>query len=395
MENRSAVLDQQLDQLLAEGLEGARQREASQFDELTGKRQQDIVLFGAGNLGRRTSAGLRSIGIEPLCFIDNNEARWGESLEGIPVLSPSIGAQRYGAHATFVITVWGALGTDRMASRMAQLRRLGCETVVPFVPLYWKYNEVFLPHYTLDSPHRVHIDADRVRSAFKLMADDESRREYLAQIRFRLLGHFDCLPEPVSGPMYFRSDLFTLGNEETLVDCGGFDGDSLSLFLKNTGSVFKSAVIFEPDPTNFVKLEILVNNLSPNVRRRIVLHRAATGEINEHVMMEVGSGPSSQVGKGDQEVESFSLDSLLRDVPVTFIKMDIEGSELATLTGAQNLIQKNCPILAISAYHRQNDLWNLPLLIHDLSPDYSFYLKPHMLEGWDLVCYAVPSNRKI
>src|SRR3954470_19182151 len=102
MENRSAVLDQQLDQLLAEGLEGARQREASQFDELTGKRQQDIVLFGAGNLGRRTSAGLRSIGIEPLCFIDNNEARWGESLEGIPVLSPSIGAQRYGAHATFV-----------------------------------------------------------------------------------------------------------------------------------------------------------------------------------------------------------------------------------------------------------------------------------------------------
>jgi len=282
-----------------------------------------------------------------------------------------------------------------MASRMAQLRQLGCQTVVPFVPLYWKYNEVFLPHYTLDSPHRVHTESDRVRSAFKLMSDDESRREYLAQIRFRLLGHFDCLPEPISGPMYFRSDLFTLGNEETLVDCGGFDGDSLCLFLDSTGSVFKRAIVFEPDPTNFVKLEILVNNLPPDVRQRIVLHRAATGEINEHVMMEVGSGPSSQVGKGDQEVESFALDSLLRDVPVTFIKMDIEGSELSTLAGAQTLIRKNSPILAISAYHRQNDLWNIPLLIQGFNPDYSLHLRPHMIEGWDLVCYAVPGNRKI
>ena len=110
-------------------------------------------------------------------------------------------------------------------------------------------------------------------------------------------------------------------------------------------------------------------------------------------MMDVGIGPSSYIGSGDLEVESFALDSLLNEVPVTFIKMDIEGSELATLNGAEKVIRKNSPILTISAYHRQGDLWEIPILIHSLNPDYSFHLRPHMLEAWDLVCYAVPPNR--
>jgi hypothetical protein len=32
-------------------------------------------------------------------------------------------------------------------------------------------------------------------------------------------------------------------------------------------------------------------------------------------------------------------------------------------------------------------------LINDLNPDFRYYLRPHMLEGWELVCYAVPSAR--
>ena len=110
--------------------------------------------------------------------------------------------------------------------------------------------------------------------------------------------------------------------------------------------------------------------------------------------MDVGFGPASHIGNGNHEVECATLDSMLDEVPVTFIKMDIEGSELAALAGAQQLIRKYSPILAICVYHRQDDLWNIPLLIHRLNPDYSFHLRPHLLEGWDLVCYAIPSNRR-
>jgi FkbM family methyltransferase len=280
-----------------------------------------------------------------------------------------------------------------MPARIAQLRHLGCKSVVPFLPLYWKFSDTFLPHYLQDLPHRVHLQADRVRQGFRLMTDDVSRREYLAQLRFRLLGDFGCLPEPVQGGIYFREDMFRLGEEETLVDCGAFDGDTLSLFLDKTGSLFKSAIAFEPDPANYARLAERVDLMPPGVRRRIAIHQSATGESNVRVLMDAGHGESSHIGNGDLEVECAALDSILRDVPVTFIKMDIEGAELATLAGAQRLIQQNAPIMAICAYHRQDDLWNIPLFIHGLNPDYSFHLRPHLLEGWDLVCYAIPSNR--
>ena len=106
MPSLSADLDQQLDELLAEGAEGAQQREASAFDELTGGNTTELVLFGAGNLGRRTLARLRKIGVSPLCFIDNNSARWGQAIDGIPVMSPAEGARLYGSSAAFVVTVW-------------------------------------------------------------------------------------------------------------------------------------------------------------------------------------------------------------------------------------------------------------------------------------------------
>jgi FkbM family methyltransferase len=387
-------LDQELEELLAEGVEGARRREAAAFDDLVGTNTTQFVLFGAGNLGRRTLVGLRKLGIEPRCFIDSNKARWGESLHGLQVLSPEEGAQRFGTSATFVVTVWGALGTDRMASRVAALRSLGCNSVVPFVQLYWKFPELFMPHYTVDLPSGVHLQAGRVRQAFRLMGDEVSRREFLAQLRFRLLGDFAVLPQPVQGAIYFREELFKLEKDETFVDCGAFDGDTLGLFLEKTGNSFKTAIAIEPDPSNYSKLVEQVNRLPLEVRQRIVLHQVATGGSDSRVRMDVGNGAASQVGSGDFEIDCVALDTLLKDVPVSFIKMDIEGSELATLAGAQTLIRQDEPILTISAYHKQDDLWNIPLFIHGISSDYSFYLRPHMLEGWDLVCYAIPSKRR-
>src|SRR4051812_6862171 len=128
--------EQELEDLLAEGVESARHREAATFDELAGLNEKELVLFGAGNLGRRTLVGLRRIGLEPRCFLDSNQKRWGENLNGIPIISPEEGARTYGAKAIFVLTVWGALGADRMSSRIARLRQLGCENIVSFVPLY-------------------------------------------------------------------------------------------------------------------------------------------------------------------------------------------------------------------------------------------------------------------
>jgi FkbM family methyltransferase len=386
--------DLQLEALLPEGMDGARQREAATADSLGDLGASGIVLFGAGNLGQRTLAGLRAIGIEPLCFVDNNKLVRGKGHEGIPIMSPAEGAERYGPRATFIVTIWRAQATEGMATRVEQLRRLGCNTVIPFLPLYWKYPELFLPHYIHDLPHRVHTQAARAREAFALMSDDLSRSEYLAQMRLRLLGEFDALRDPVPGEIYFRDELFSLNAEETFVDCGAFDGDTLQLFLEKSRNSFRRVIAFKPDPENYNKLAHKVTCLPPDVHERIKVHRNAKGKMNKRVLMNAGRGVSSKIGAGDCEVECVSLDSTVYNQPMTCIKMDIEGSELATLAGAKELICKNAAFLAVSAYHQQSDLWNIRLFVRDIKPDYSFYLRPHVLEGWDLVCCAISPHRR-
>lgn len=58
-----------------------------------------------------------------------------------------------------------------------------------------------------------------------------------------------------------------------------------------------------------------------------------------------------------------------------FIKMDIEGSELDALKGAKNILIKKRPKLAICLYHKNQDMWEIPLYLKEIVPDYNFYCK--------------------
>uniref|UniRef100_Q025U0 Methyltransferase FkbM family n=1 Tax=Solibacter usitatus (strain Ellin6076) TaxID=234267 RepID=Q025U0_SOLUE len=384
---------EQLEDLLREGVSPAVHREQTAFDELAGPFAKSIVLFGAGGLGRRTLAGLRRHGIEPLAFADNNPAAWGTSVEGITVFSPAEAASRFGDSAVFVVTVWGALSKDRMSARIGQLQKLGCRRVVSFAPLYWKYPEGLLPHYGADLPHKVHESAAEVRAAFELWGDEASRFEYLNQIRWRLHMDFDCLNPPIGHPIYFPQDLCPLSDEEVFVDCGAFDGDTLQLFLAESGAKFRKIVAFEPDPANFANLRENAARMPGADRQAIQVLHAATGARAETVCLKAEGTKSSVIGAVGVEVDCVTLDNALSSTVPTYLKMDIEGAEVDSLIGASRTIRDHAPVLAICCYHAQDHLWKIPLLIHSLNPGYRFFLRPHDLEMWDLVCYAIPAER--
>ena len=380
-----------LEELFAEGEAGATARERSAFDLMAGPSKAPIVLFGAGRVGRKTVTGLRKAGIEPIAFVDNDARLWNTSVEGVKVLSPAEAAKRHGDQATFVITIWRGEATDRMSQREAQLRSLGCRYVVTFPPLFWKHAEAFLPHYAVDLPHRVHQQADDVRRAGRLWSDDASRSEYLAQLRWRLLGEFDALYRPVQHTMYFPLDLCPLTDHEVFVDCGAYDGDSVRSFLDQSKKSFQRIYSFEPDPANFEKLEKDVA-LRPE-RESITLQRAAVGAHTGTVTFSGDGNEASSVGKGGMVVDCVTLDQVLSGTQPTYIKIDIEGAELDALNGARGIIQRYSPVLAVCTYHVQDHLWKIPLLIQSINPNYSFFLHPHLVEGWDLVCYAIPKSR--
>jgi len=300
-----------------------------------------------------------------------------------------------------VITIWGGKKSwgdeDRMGDRVRDLKALGCERVTTFGQLAWKYPAGLLPYYSVDLPHKVHDQADEVRAAFQLWSDDSSRQEYVNQVRWRLRLDFDCLADPVAETMYFPPDLLELSPDEIFIDCGAYDGDTLDVFLRESRGQFRKIVALEPDPANFAKLQSWLRERLGSDDRSSAF-QFASGARRETISFIADGSDAARVGTsgadGVVDVQSVALDELLAGSSPTFLKMDIEGSEFNALTGARGIIAKDRPILAICSYHLQNDLWKLPLLINSFTEGYEFFLRPHKLEVWDLVTYAVPKERR-
>ena len=90
-------------------------------------------------------------------------------------------------------------------------------------------------------------------------------------------------------------------------------------------------------------------------------------------------------------IKTKAIDDLVKEEGlerVDFIKMDIEGSELAALKGAKNTIQKYKPNLAICIYHKIEDFYTIPKYIKEIAPEYKLYVKHHTDMEWETVLYA-------
>ena len=389
-------LRDQLLRLLAEPLADAELRERSEFDRRVGSRANRLLLFGAGNLGRRTLSVLRRFGQEPLAFIDNNPALWTRQVDGVDVFSPSDAAQRFDPDEIgVVVTIWCGEATDRMADRIEPLLALGFRHIAQYGHLAWKYPESFLPHYSLDLPNRVLRQGERIVSALDLFSERRSREIFVSHVLWRLFLDYDALPAPVSDTIYFNEHLIQKSTHEFLVDGGGYDGDSIRGFLTNFGkNGFRKIVSFEPDPNNFAKLEKYIATLPAEHIARIVAVAGALDEGHGVINVEAAGQPSSRVGRGEHEVECRMIDDLAdAGGAPTFIKLDVEGYELQALRGARQTLASARPVVTVCVYHIQNHLWEIPLALAQAAPDYRYTLVPHLSDGWDLVLYAVPAER--
>jgi hypothetical protein len=95
---------------------------------------------------------------------------------------------------------------------------------------------------------------------------------------------------------------------------------------------------------------------------------------------------------GETTVSVDTLDHLCGTSPVSLIKMDIEGFEPHALKGAEQIIRRQRPALAISVYHRMDHFWMIPAWLKGLHLDYSLRLGCHNHANTDVVCYALPER---
>jgi FkbM family methyltransferase len=382
-----------LDSLLDEPLADARHREQTAFEGALKPFSRRVVIYGAGNLGRRTLAGLRDTGIDVVAFADRNRALRTRLVDGVPVYGPEEVADQFGDNALFVIALWHPTTTGGIESVARQLREFGCQRAIPFVPLYWRYPARYLPYYMWDLPSLAVESKDRVHAAFDLFSrDPDSQRRFVQQLRLRMHADFGC-PEPPAKHNAYFPPLFRPIADESFVDCGAYDGDTVEMFRKWTGGSFSKIVAFEPDPKNADALQAFAHS-KPDLSRRIEIHRKAAAEQAGLVRFAASGGTDAAISEsGDIEIACVALDEALAAQRTTFIKMDIEGAEMSALRGARRVIRRDRPILAVCVYHQQDHLWEVPLTIASELDRTRFALFGYFMEGMETVCYAIPEER--
>lgn len=187
--------------------------------------------------------------------------------------------------------------------------------------------------------------------------------------------------------LYFRSGFFRMSQEEAFVDCGASIGESITHFLGLTRERFRRACLVEPDKLNVPKLQAIKDRYlgSPNYDR-IEIFAKALGESKSRVAFKHEGGHGGRVLEGSGEIEIDAMDNFVKFDP-TFVKMDIEGFEVSALKGGSQLISSAKPKIAVSAYHRPDDFFQIIRLVTSLNGDYRIGLRHHNVERWDTCLY--------
>lgn len=223
----------------------------------------------------------------------------------------------------------------------------------------------------------------KFEQVLNILRDEKSRETFINFLSSCLTLNSEFIRSCYSKNSYFIKEI-QLSNNEVFVDAGAFNGDTLNEFMKETNNNYKKYYAFEPDEINFEKLYLKNKNL-----KSVYLNKIGLSYKKGFAKFDAFEGVSSRINEnGFMEVPINTIDNLCKDA--TFIKMDIEGSEMEALIGARNVILKNKPKLAICIYHKKEHLTDIFEYIHSLIPEYNFFIRQHnKFNATELVLYAI------
>jgi FkbM family methyltransferase len=171
---------------------------------------------------------------------------------------------------------------------------------------------------------------------------------------------------------------------DTVVDAGCAEG----LFALSVARRCRRLFLIEPNPVFIKSLKLTFSDFPPGTVEILPL---ALGKGAHQARLSNQSIGSRIDENGDRIVEVQSLDNLLTDCQVvSFIKIDVEGSEQQVLEGACRTIQRHKPRMAIACYHQGNDYQEMIRLVRSLDLSYQFHVKgltqytgrPVMIHFW-------------
>jgi len=349
-----------------------------------------VLIYGAGNVGKEVFNILTRQGILVAGFLDR-QSQPGAVWSGVPIHPPDdlklSAAQRQRTHV--VLGIFNAF-VD-IPPIVALLKRLGYGRVTNFLELHDQFAGELGDRFWLTARAYYLGQEQLAMAGYEIWSDDVSRDLYAKTLKFRFSLDYEVLPVPERDNQYFVKELPTWPTPLRLVDCGAFDGDTLR-HLAAAQIPVAAIAAFEPDPANFVKLAQFVRTNAAAMPDQVCLFPCGVGSATTQVRFSSGQGTGSHASaSGDTVIQCVSLDEALPGFRPNLIKMDIEGAESDALRGARQLIAEHRPALAICLYHCPDHLWQIPLLVRQLTGGGGkYFLRAHCFSGFDSVLYWLP-----
>ncbi len=336
--------------------------------------QKPILLYGMGNGADMIIKVLDENGIPWQDTFASDGFVRGHFFHGKRVLSFSEAKEKYG---NFIILMTFAVHDEKTMNFIKEVSEsfelysptMSVVDGAPFTYEFFLENE------------------ENFRKAYNLLADEKSKEDYLNILRYKISGDTRYLFASHSEKMRVYSEILCLGENETIVDLGAYDGDTIREFAEATGGQYNKIIAFEPDSKNFRKLTEKTSHME-NIER----HNLGAWDKKETLYFAKKGGRNSRTDESGVPVEFDSVDNVVNE-EITLLKMDIEGAEMKALDGARHTIEKYSPKLYVCAYHRNEDMFALILKINELSADYKIYFRQHpYVPAWESNFYAVSSS---
>ena len=329
-----------------------------------------IVLYGIGNGADKILDFLEGRGTACSGVFASDGFAQGKSYRGFTVLSYDEAKRRFGEMIVLL-----AFGTHR-PEVIANIKRIASE------------QDLYAPPFpVVGGTPSGGFAAERGMKAERLrayLADEKSRAVFDGVLAYRMDGRLDHLFPCESGADEIW-ELLSPSADDDYLDLGAYRGDTVAEFAART-KTWRSIRAVEPDARSFSKLRAYCAGLDGCRCFNACIGREAGEE-----SFFGGMGRGSLVSSGGVKTRRESVDSLLLGKRASLIKIDVEGAETEAVEGARDTIKKYAPKLLISAYHRADDIFDIPDAVLLIRPDYRVFLRHgRCVPDWDTEYIFLP-----
>lgn len=330
-----------------------------------------IVLYGMGNGADKIIAVLEEYGISFKGVFASDGFVRNKEFHGFKISTYNELKEKFGD--MIVLLCFGS-ARDEVIQNVKRIANEQ-ELYAPEVPVIG--GGLFTEKYLKDN-----IDA--FIEVYNRLADDKSKQTFINTVKYKLSGKIDYLFECQVREDEPYEEFLKLSEKESFLDLGAYTGDTVSDFITRAGD-YEKIIAVEPDLKTFKKLQRNTEGI-----RDIEIINKCISDFSGKGKFAMNAGRNSVVCETGDTTDFITVDDLLTDGKISFIKMDVEGEEIKAISSAKNTILKNKPKMLISCYHRTDDLISIPREVFKIRDDYKIYIRHFSsLPAWDTNYYFI------